>query len=39
MWTYHPTVPFPQSVTDNQMEADQVGDDGKIGNPKENMPE
>jgi hypothetical protein len=37
--TYHPMVPFPQSVTDNQMETDWVGDvGGKRCNLKERIP-
>jgi hypothetical protein len=33
-------VPCPQSVTDNLMEIDQVGDGGgRRGNPKERVPE
>jgi hypothetical protein len=39
-WIYYPTVPLPQSVTDNLMETDQEGDGGgRRGNPKERMPE
>jgi hypothetical protein len=32
-------VPHPQSVTDNLMEIDQVGDGGRRDNLKERMPE
>jgi hypothetical protein len=40
MWIYYPTVPLPQSVTDNLMETDQEGDGGvRRGNLKERMPE
>jgi hypothetical protein len=39
-WIYYPTVPLPQSVTDNLMETDQEGHSGgRKGNPKERMPE
>jgi hypothetical protein len=36
MWSYHPPALFPQPVTGNQMETDQVEDvGGKRGNWKE----
>jgi hypothetical protein len=37
-WTCYLIVLYLQSVTDNLMETDQVGDSGRRGNPKERMP-
>jgi hypothetical protein len=39
IWTYHLMVLFLQSVTNDQMEPDQIGDTSiRRGNPKESIP-